>query len=77
MKPLLYNSKFEHLNMIKFSIIIPVFNGENFINQCIESIIDENYFNYEIIVINDGSFEILKKYLTTTFTYEYNQESFY
>ena len=55
MKPLLYNSKFEHLNMIKFSIIIPVFNGENFINQCIESIIDENYFNYEIIVINDGS----------------------
>lgn len=40
---------------IKFSIIIPVYNIENYISKCINSILKQNYSNYEIIVVNDGS----------------------
>ena len=45
--------------MIKFtpkvSIIIPVYNGENFVKEAIVSVINQTYRNFEIIVINDGS----------------------
>jgi len=39
----------------KVSILIPVYNGSNFIKQSIESAINQTYKNIEIIVINDGS----------------------
>lgn len=39
----------------KITIIIPVYNGSNFIKQAIESAITQTYTNIEIIVINDGS----------------------
>ena len=48
------------------SIIIPVFNGEKYINQAIDSAINQTYKNIEIIVVNDGSTdnteEIVKSY---------------
>lgn len=37
------------------SIIIPVFNGEDFIEECLESALKQTYRNIEIIVIDDGS----------------------
>lgn len=37
------------------SIIIPVYNGENFLKEAIESALNQTYKNIEIIVINDGS----------------------
>lgn len=37
------------------SIIIPVFNAERYLQQCLESIIHQTYQNLEIIIINDGS----------------------
>lgn len=37
------------------SIIIPCFNSEQFILQCIESVLHQDYKNIEIIVIDDGS----------------------
>jgi len=37
------------------SIIIPVFNCENYLSECIESAINQTYLNKEIIIINDGS----------------------
>ena len=37
------------------SIIIPVYNGENYLNSAINSALSQNYKNCEIIVINDGS----------------------
>lgn len=40
---------------IKFSIIIPSFNAEKFIKQAIQSVYDQTYKNYEIIVVDDGS----------------------
>lgn len=37
------------------SIIIPVYNVEKYFNECIESILNQTYKNYEIILIDDGS----------------------
>ena len=40
---------------MKYSIIIPVYNVEKYIEECIESILIQKYSNYEIILINDCS----------------------
>lgn len=52
--------------MIKFSIIVPVFNRQSSIGKCIESIQNQDYSNYECILIDDGStdhsLQICKKY---------------
>lgn len=37
------------------SVIVPVFNAENYIYECIESLINQTYSNLEIIIIDDGS----------------------
>lgn len=39
----------------KVSIIIPVYNGEKFIGEAIDSALNQTYKNLEIIVVNDGS----------------------
>jgi len=43
------------MNKDLISIIVPVYNVEKFLSQCIESIINQTYHNLEIILINDGS----------------------
>lgn len=37
------------------SVIVPCFNHEKFVEQCIRSIVDQDYRNIELIVIDDGS----------------------
>lgn len=39
----------------RVSIIIPVYNGSNFLKEAIESAINQTYKNIEIIIVNDGS----------------------
>lgn len=39
----------------KVSIIVPVFQAEEFIDRCVESILKQDYHNIDIILINDGS----------------------
>ncbi len=41
--------------MGKISIIIPIYNSEAYLHQCIESIIKQTYTDLEIILVNDGS----------------------
>lgn len=41
--------------MNKVSIIVPIYNEENNLRKCIESLINQTYKNLEIILINDGS----------------------
>lgn len=37
------------------SVIVPVYNNENYIGRCIQSLLSQDYTDYEIIVVNDGS----------------------
>lgn len=40
---------------MKYSIIVPVYNVEDYLKKCLKSLINQNYDNYEIIIVNDGS----------------------
>lgn len=37
------------------SVVIPIYNSEKFLVQCIESVLNQTYKNIEIIAVNDGS----------------------
>lgn len=37
------------------SIIVPVYNAQDYIQVCLESLLKQNYDDYEIICVNDGS----------------------
>ena len=39
------------------SVIVPVYNGQDYLENCIESIESQTYDNLEIIVVNDGSLD--------------------
>ena len=41
--------------MKKITLIVPVYNSEQYIKKCLESILNQTYKNYEILVVNDGS----------------------
>jgi glycosyltransferase involved in cell wall biosynthesis len=37
------------------SIIVPVYNSEAFVGRCIESVLNQSYKDFELILVNDGS----------------------
>ena len=39
----------------KLSVIIPVYNVEEFLHECLDSVLNQTFKNYEIILVNDGS----------------------
>lgn len=39
----------------KITVIVPVYNVENYLRKCLDSIITQTYKNIEIVVVNDGS----------------------
>lgn len=42
-------------NLPLVSVILPVFNAKDYIKEAIQSILDQSYENFELIIINDGS----------------------
>jgi len=55
------------LKNANITIIVPVYNGEKYIERCIESILNQSYKNIELLIINDNSTdatnEIVSRYL--------------
>lgn len=53
------------VDSIKFSIIVPCYNVESYINECVQSVINQTYGNWELLLINDAStdrtLDIIKK----------------
>lgn len=51
--------------MISVSVIIVNYNGEKFIKECVDSVLNSDYSSFEIVVVEnastDGSYELLKK----------------
>ncbi len=43
------------MNEYKVSIIVPVYNVEKYLTQCMESLVKQTLKDIEIIVVNDGS----------------------
>ena len=52
--------------MVDISVIVPVYNTENFLDRCVQSILNQTFNNFELILIDDGStdnsLQIIKKY---------------
>ena len=50
----------------RFSIIIPAYNVQEYIEKAINSVLEQDFKNYELIVVNDASTddtsEVVKKY---------------
>ncbi len=56
------------MNNIKVSVIIPVYNSEKYLKQCLDSVVNQTLKDIEIIVINDGStdnsLQIIQEYVS-------------
>lgn len=65
--------------MIKLSIVIPVYNTEKYLQKCLDSIFMQNFTNFEVICVDDGStdnsLEILARYKDITVIKQTNKGS--
>ena len=43
------------MDKCRISIIIPVYNAEEYLDRCLESISEQSYMSYEVILVDDGS----------------------
>ena len=43
------------MNNELISIIVPIYNTEKYLRQCLDSIINQTYTNFEVLLVNDGS----------------------
>jgi len=51
------------MQIMKFSVVVPVYNGGKYIKKLVEGIQNQSYKDFELIVINDGSMDNTKEIL--------------
>ena len=60
------------------SIILPIYNGEQYLRDCLESILKQKYHNFEVILVNDGSIDsseaICRQYVNRDDRFRYVQK---
>ena len=65
--------------MAEISVILPVYNAENYLKDAIDSILNQTYQNFELIIVNDGSTdsseEIINSYKSNKIKYIENKEN--
>ncbi|SEA99714.1 glycosyltransferase family 2 protein [Pedobacter hartonius] len=66
-------------NDLKFSIIIPTYNRSNALDRCLQSLVNQTYKNFEVLICDDGSTDntsvVVEKYrelLTLRYFYQEN-----
>ncbi len=43
------------MSLSRVSVIVPVYNAEGVVSQCIDSILAQRYKDFELILVDDGS----------------------
>lgn len=65
--------------MPKLSITVPAYNRENYIGPCLESLLNQSFTDFEIIVVNDGStdktVEIIESYKDSRIKLYHNEQN--
>lgn len=55
---------FKIIKMPFYSIVLPLYNKENFIQKTVESVLNQSFFDFELIIINDGSTDSSEKIIS-------------
>lgn len=56
---------------MKFSLIVPVYNTEKYLDKCLNSIFLNDYKNFEVIIVNDGTTDN-SEYIINNYLQKYN-----
>ncbi len=63
------------MNELKISVVMPVYNAELYLKEAIDSILEQSYKDFELVIVNDGSTdrseEIIQKYNDDRIVYLY------
>lgn len=46
------------MDEILFSFVVPCYNVQDYLNECVKSILEQTYHNYEVILVDDGSTDL-------------------